>query len=209
MNKLIFTFVMAIALCGCSNNLNITTMSEIQKMDNIVEISWWSCDRLNESKECVHYKFETGTSEKRNISMLMSAVKELKIIPQKKCEETDLICFKDKHGKILCANMNLLGDETVCGSDYEDTTGMLYKAFTEAVLAPLVSYKDYDLANFNITTMAEIQKIDNVAEITLWDCEKWKDGNECTGVAYWDSTSDKQRISEFMSVIRELKIEPQ
>jgi hypothetical protein len=207
MNRLILLCLIGITAYSCGNNIKknvkISTMSEIQKMDNVIEISLWDCENWNDINVCKEPIYWDSTSDKQKISSFMSVIREIKIVPIRGSVHGQLICFKDSTGKVLCTDIEREDDKTIYGSDYKDETGKL----SEALVAVFSGCEDKTKPC--PATMAEIQKMNNVVRISLRGCNGLKNGNE-----FFDlkeeraSTSEKQKIADIMSAIREVEIVP-
>jgi hypothetical protein len=114
--------------------------------------------------------------------------------------EGNLICFKDKTGNVLCTNIEREDYKTLHGRDYKDETGKLNDA-----LQMVMSGCD-DLRKPCPAVMTEIQKIDNVIEISVWYYHDFKNGNEFHNIEKVKSTPDKQKIKDIMAIVKKLKI---
>jgi hypothetical protein len=197
MNKLII-FVMVVALCGCGNNLKITTMAEIQKMDSVKEISIQYCGKWKDGNECLKPEYWDSTSNKQRISEFMSVIRKLKIEPNRGPMYGRLICFRDDAGKILCTNMEPENDKTLDGSDYVETTGKLSAALEVAMAGCEDKSKPCP------ATIDDVKSMD-VVEVSLWSFNSLKNGNEFIDLKKLKTTTDKKKIAGIMSAVKEIK----
>jgi hypothetical protein len=179
-------------------------MSEIQKMANIVEISIWDCGGFNEAGECTPMTKWSGTSNQQKISEIMNVVSQLKITPHMGSLSGTMICFKDKKGNFLCTCYGYESDKILYGTDYRDETGKLFKALESAGLWDIEA--TIGGKKSKITTMAEIQKMDDAKEISMWYYWEIKSSTEIEGLKKAAFTTDRQKIADIMSLVKELKI---
>jgi hypothetical protein len=107
-------------------------MPEIQKMNNVKEISMWYYWEIKSSTEIEGLEKVAFTTDKRKIADIMSVVKELKIAPITETAPRSLICFEDPNGKVFCTYFGPDNGKETYGVDYEDKTGKLYDAIKSA-----------------------------------------------------------------------------
>ena len=198
MNRVILVFVMAIALCGCGNNLKITTMAEIQKMDSVKEISIQYCGKWKDGNECLELQYWDSTSDKQRISELMSVIRELKIEPARKSAYGPLLCFKDNHGQVFCTGMDYRDEKTVYGSDFNESTGKLFDTLRVAMAGCEDKSKPCP------ATIDDVKSMD-VVEVSLWSFNSLKNGNEFIDLKKLKTTTDKKKIAGIMSAVKEIK----
>src|SRR3989304_3041421 len=103
MNRLIILCLTSVIAIGCSDKIKFNTkvrnISEIQKMDNIVEVSIWDCGKFEKPRKCDIMRKLSAISDKQKISEIMAVVRELKIVSATGDDIPGiLICFKDKSG---------------------------------------------------------------------------------------------------------------
>ena len=209
MNKITLLCVIAIAANGCCDNTKFNTkvssMAEIQKMDNVVEISIWDCERREKLGECPEMRKWSGTSDEKKISEIMAFVRELKIVPGTGNGAPGfMICFKDKKGNFQCVNYEYDSGKIIYGLDYRDETGKFFDVLISAGLwdiEPTIGGKKAKIA-----PMTEIQKMDNVKKISMWYYQEIRSSTEIKGLEKAAVTTDKKKIADIMSVLKELKI---